>query len=236
MARNFSALATEVSKLINDSQDCDEAYNFTRWSKSELIHYAADAVTMLFTLLPQKFTDLSSVPLRAGIVQKLPAHCTKVTKVLGIEDSCGALSSIAPNGDDRLGSLFTNSCASSVASNFKYGLSGFSLEETSDNLFYVQPPVPSEALPLNVSVICSVAPDIEEMDGDFVAAPWMHNMLIEWMQYRAYGSEDESVNSNQVAKSHLEHFYAQVSNFRKAEESLMEVDTSRTLTNQQGSR
>lgn len=225
--RNLASIAEEVAKLVNDFNHCDSEYNFTRWTKQELIHYAEDAIVTLFTLLPSKFTEVVDVPLQAGTVQKLPADCVKITKVLGITDGCGALSSIASNGDDRLGSLFSQTCSESVSPS-EYEITGYSIEETSDNIFYVSPPVPKRALPLNVAVICSSMPS--DMDKDFVPETWMHNMIVEWVQYRAYSSEDESTSSDDNAKMHLEHFYAMIANFRKAEETLTS-SSKRQVTN-----
>lgn len=216
----LSDIAVEVSKLINDYDDCNPEYNYTRWSKQELIHYAQDAIIMIFMLNPKKFTKPSTIPLVEGAVQTLPEGCVLMTKLLGILDESGAISSVAPNGDDRLGTLFTNVCAKSVtSSDYKYELETYSIEETSDNIFIVEPPVPASALPLDASVICASAP--VNVDRDYIVPPWMHNLIIEWMQYRAYSSEDESTYSSDNAKTHLEHFYSIIGNFKQAEQMMM---------------
>lgn len=225
----LSDLAVEVSKLINDSDDCNSEYNFTRWSKQELIHYAQDAINMIFMLYPKKFTKTTKVPLVAGIVQTLPEDCVLMTKLLGITDASGAISSIVSNGDDRLAALFTNGCSQPITSgSYKYKIESYSYEETSDNIFYVKPPVPASALPLEVTVICSSAPD--SADKDYVPESWMHNLIIEWMQYRAYSTEDESQSSDANAKMHLEHFYSIIGNYKTAEK-MLKADMQRGAAN-----
>ena len=213
----LSELALEVSRLINDSDDCNSEYNFTRWSRNELIHYAKDAITMIAMLYPKKFSKPSTVPLVKGTVQTLPDGCVLMTKLLGIADESGAISSVTPSGDDRLGALFTNECSKSVSS--IYNIESYSIEETSDTIFYVKPPVPASALPLDVTVICSSPP--VNIGNDYEVPAWMHNLIIEWMQYRAYSSEDESTYSSETAKMHLEHFYSIIANYKQAEIMMM---------------
>lgn len=218
--KTLADIAVEASKLLNDSQECNDEYNFTRWSKSDLVHYAQDAITMIAMLYPKKFTTSVNVTLTKGVVQKLPTGCTKLTKILGVVDSTGAISSIATSGDDRLGTLFQKMCAESITSS-NYQISSYSFEETSDNIFYVQPPVPSGD-PIVVSVICSQVPDLDDTGSSYTPEGWMHNMIIEWILYRAYSSEDESNTSDANAKSHLEHFYTILGNYYNAQEKLTE--------------
>lgn len=212
--KNLDQIAVEVSKLINDYSTANPEYNFTRWCKSDLIHYAEDAIMMLSMLMPKKFTKVMDIPLSAGNVQIVPDDCTKITKILGVKDKFGVLSSITSSGDDRLSALFTNVCAAAVDSSV-YKMTGYSSEETSDKVYFVQPPVLASQLPVSVTVICTAAPS--DIDKDYTPASWMHNAIVEWMQYRAYSSEDESTSSPQVAATHLEHFYAIIANFKQAE-------------------
>lgn len=214
----FCKLAEEASKLLNDSYNCDPQYNFTRWSKDELIHYAKDAISMIVSLHPKKFTNCVEIELQEGSVQKLPENCTLLTKVIGSPNSIAAPSSIAVNTDDRLANLFNDSCSQAVISVNDYEIESYSIEETSDNIFYVKPPVPKTLEPFKINVLCVEYPDTS--DSDYCPETWMHNAIIEFMQYRAYSSEDESVTSASNANLHLEHFYSIIRNHVTAENRL----------------
>lgn len=213
----FEDIAIEASKLLNDSYDCDPEYDFTRWSKNDLAHYARDAVSMIFMLNPKKFTECKTITLEAGRVQKLPTGCTKLTKVLNVNNNSRVNSSIAPAVNERLGELFQSGCSESLNPN-DYEVTGYTLEETSDNIFYVDPPVPQDGVEINV--ICACHPDLDSKDYEL--EDWMHNAVIEWVLYRAYSSEDESGQAANQAGLHLQHFYTIMQNFVNAQNSLLE--------------
>lgn len=211
-------IAKEVSVLLNDIDDHDDAYDHTRWSLCDLEHYAEDAIIMLWTLNPQKFTTCKTIKLEKGRVQKLPQDCVKLTKVLGVNGDEAALSSIAATSDDRLDELFNDECVGRSSSS--YSITNWSMEESSDNIFYVSPPVPFGE-EVEIDVICSEVPDTS---GDYCPERWMHNMIIEWMLYRAYSTEEESQYSQQNAQFHLQHFYSMVNNYIDAESNLMNLE------------
>jgi hypothetical protein len=197
-------LAKEASKLLNDSQHCDGEYDFTRWSQAELAAYGNMGMAMLFSLVPKKFTKLVEVTLKPGAIQELPAGCSKVVKVLNT-NGAAASSSIANGTNDRIANLFKDSCLGAVDSFAEYVVKNYSLEETSDNIFYVSPPVPMTEAPVKVNVICHSMPDNDPRKTEI--APWAWNAIIEWMLYRAYQSEDESQNSLNQMETHLKNFY-----------------------------
>ncbi len=222
MSAYFNNIAEEASRLLNDSYDCDPEYNFTRWKRSELAHYAQDAVNMIFMLIPNKFTTCKTIPLTKGRVQKLPDSCVKLTKVIGVDGgNSRASSSIASTAEERLGELFPSGCSESLTPN-EYEVKEYSIEETSDNIFYVNPPSPEDGIEINV--ICACPPDTS--DKDYQGESWMHNPIIEWVLYRAYSSEDESAQQANMAKFHLDHFYTILKNYHQAERMLTNMETS----------
>lgn len=224
----FLKIANEASKLLNDSYDCDQEYNFTRWSENELIHYAQDAVNMIYLLYPKKFTEVVTVTLQKGKIQQLPDKCSKITKVLGVDQNGRASSSIASAVNGRLGELFPSGCLESSDPN-SYEIESYDLEDTSDKVFYVYPPVPADGIEANI--ICIVAPDVNDLR--YEPAVWMHNPIIEWVLYRAYSSEDESAQSANQSEYHLKHFYSILENYMKSSEYLMETSMSqRVRTNE----
>ena len=197
-------LAKEASKLLNDSQHCDGEYDFTRWSQAELASYGNMGMAMLFSLVPKKFTKLVEVTLKPGAIQELPSGCSKVVKVLNA-NGAAASSSIANGTNDRIANLFKDSCLGAVDSFAEYVVKNYSLEETSDNIFYVSPPVPMTETPVKVNVICHSMPENDLRKTEIPA--WAWNAIIEWMLYRAYQSEDESQNSLNQMETHLKNFY-----------------------------
>lgn len=211
----FEDIAIEASKLLNDSYDCNPEYNFTRWTQSDLAHYAKDAVNMMFMLYPQKFTDCKVVTLSKGRVQKLPDNCVKLIKVLGVKDDSRVNSSITSATNERLGELFQSGCSESLNPS-DYEVKGYSLEPASDNIFYIDPPAPVAGIEVNV--ICACAPDTNDIN--YAPESWMHNPLIEWVLYRAYSSEDESAQAANMASMHLQHFYTILENYVSVSQGL----------------
>lgn len=296
MSTCLENLAEEASRLLNDSHDCNDEYNFTRWSKAELVKYAKDAVTNIFMLYPSKFTISERFKLQPGSIQTLPENCTLMTKLIGYKrvdalssvnatsSSSGVTdfkddldrntksdvtSSIASNVDERLGDLFKDKCSGSFVDkkdslenkvntvteedfesdidrkteienenkfNEKafaetpsvikepttandYQIESYSIEETSDNIFYLKPPVPANIGTVYVNIICSKHPNVDS--SRYCPERWMNNAILEWILYRAYISEDESVNSPRNAAIHLEHFYTIIQNYIAAQDKLL---------------
>lgn len=211
----YEDIAIEVSKLLNDSEHCDSQYNFTRWSKSELIHYAKDAVGVIAASVPKKFVSIETVKLQPGSVQELPKDCSKVIKILNLADDIGA--SPVSSANEHLSALFPKTC--SGVSSDSYSIDSVSLEPSSDRIFYVNPPVPVSSKDTEVKVLCSKIPE-ELNDDDYEIEHWMHSMIIEWVLYRGYSSEDESSTSDQNATTHLQHFYTLIANYKASLESL----------------
>jgi hypothetical protein len=211
-------IAKDVSKLLNDSQHCDGEYDFTRWSQHELATYGKMGMAMLFSLVPKKFTNLVQIELKPGSVQNLPEGCTKIVKLLNM-NGIDATSSIAKHTDDRITSLFSNNCGAVSYFNGLYEVKSYSLEETSDNVFYVTPPVPHSEDKLVVNAICYQMKDINLKETNI--EPWAWNAIIEWMLYRAYQSEDESSNSLTQMETHLKNFYTMVELLNRTEKTLL---------------
>lgn len=211
-------IAKDASKLLNDSQHCDSEYDFTRWSQSELARYGQMAMAMLFSLVPKKFTKVIELELEAGSIQTLPDGCTKLIKVLNTNGT-NASSSIAHGASDRISNLFSDGCSGAVNSfSGAYSVKNFSLEESSDNVFYVRPPVPNSQTPIVVNVICHHMNTYDPKTTDIPV--WAWNPVIEWMLYRAYQSEDESQNSLNQMETHLKNFYAMVQMLNTVDEFL----------------
>lgn len=211
--KTFENIALEVSKLLLDASDCDPSYNFTRWSKNDLIHYAQDAIVMLSTLKPDWFSELKVVELEPGRVQEIKEGCDKIIKIIGVHGSVDADSPIASTVNDRLSGIFPSSCSESVSAQ-DYEIDSYTIEPKAKNIFYVSPPVPADG-PVLVDIICSGVP---EFTDDYVIPNWMHNLVIEWMMYRAYISEEESSGAEGAAQIHLSHFYSMIGNIRQADD------------------
>ena len=208
----FDHIAKEVSKLLLDSSDCDDAYNFTRWSKNDLIHYAQDAIRMLVILKPDWFSELKVVDLEPGRVQEIKDGCEKIIKIIGVHGSVDADSPIASTVNDRLSGIFPSNCSESVTSK-DYELQSYTIEPKAKNIFYVSPPVPADG-EVSLDVICSGTPD---MTNDYVIPNWAHNLVIEWVMYRAYISEEESSGAEGASQLHLSHFYGMLQRLERAD-------------------
>lgn len=222
MVKTLYDLAGEASLLLNDSDHCDGEYDFTRWSQRELANYGLNAIVLAFTMYPEKFSKLVTMPLVKGRVQQLPESCTKIVKVVGMDDDAGAAPSTATSTDSRLSDVFAAQVAcSGSADSFgkgRYQVKNFSLEASSDNIFYVDPPVPSSEKPYEIKIICS-APLDPDLKKTHIPA-WLWNPILEFMLYRAYGSEDESQNSTTQMQLHLRNFYSMIQMYKDSETTI----------------
>lgn len=222
MGKSLFDLAKEASRLLNDSEHCDGEYDFTRWSQLELANYGASAIVLAHTIYPEKFTKVVQMELVKGRIQTLPEGCSKVVKVLGtVDDLTGTVPSTATSADDRLLSVFPKrDCSGSVGFNTKggYVVKNFSLEESSDTIFYVDPPVPFSEKPYEINIICSapLEPDLKKTP----IAAWLWNPIIEFMLYRAYQSEDESQNSTTQMQIHFKNFFSMVQLYKDTEQGI----------------
>lgn len=219
-SKQFQDIAREASKLLNDSYDCDPQYDFTRWSQTELVHYAKDGLRMIASLYPKKFTTTKTITLKKGKVQVLEDGC-RIMKVLGAKGG-EATSSIANAVSERLAELFPGGCSESLTQDADdYEVESFSIEETSESVFYVYPPAPRAGIEIDVIVFCY--PDVD--NKDFVVPVWAHNAIIEWVLYRAYSSEDESAQNVSNASTHLQHFYSMLQNIIQSSELHINVSS-----------
>ena len=232
MGKTLFDLAKEASRLLNDSEHCDGEYDFTRWSQLELANYGSNAIVLAHTIYPEKFTKVVEMELVKGRVQTLPEGCSKIVKVLGtIDDMTGTVPSTATSSDDRLLNIFpTRECSGPVVSKTsgRYVVKNFSLEETSDNIFYVDPPVPSSEKPYEIQVICSAPldPDLKKTQ----ISAWLWNPIIEFMLYRAYQSEDESQNSSNQMQLHFRNFFSMIQLYKETETGMITGQVPRQVT------
>lgn len=113
-----------------------------------------------------------------------------------------------------------------------YQIESYSIEETSDNIFYLNPPVPANIGTVYVDIICSKHPNVDS--SNYCPEIWMNNAIIEWVLYRAYISEDESTNSPANASKHLEHFYMIIKNYIEAQERLLRTKSNMATRENRG--
>lgn len=113
-----------------------------------------------------------------------------------------------------------------------YQIEHYSIEETSDNIFYLFPPVPANIGNVYVDIICSKHPNVDS--SRYCPEVWMNNAIVEWILYRAYTSEDESSNSSANASKHLEHFYLIIRNYIEAQDRLLQTKSNMATRENRG--
>lgn len=218
----YEELVIEASKTLKDYDGCD-GQNFVRWGKEDLLHYAKDALSNLYTLYPKKFTTVQEIELAPGKIQKLPDGLTLLSKVLGAHTNGDAIASIASPTHTRLADVFSHECGktnqySTAAKD--YTLNGYELETSADNIFYVSPPVPKTEDPVMVTVLCSKVPSTDFSFTDIVPS-WAHSLLLEWMLYRAFIVDSESQTDVANAELHHKNFFSLLSGILQSEAMLL---------------
>lgn len=213
--KNLDDIAREVAKLLLDADDCNPDYDFTRWSRNDLKHYAVDGIIMIASLMPDRFSEWKTIALRPGRIQYIPEECETLLKIIGVHGSVDADSPIASTANERLSGIFPSRCSTPLNAR-DYKLQDYTIETKSKRLFYVSPPVPADGEVL-LDVICASIPTVDE---DYKVPSWAHNLLVEWMLYRAHLAQEETEGAETTAANHLGYFYSMLNNMTRADEKI----------------
>jgi hypothetical protein len=194
-----SDVVEEVSRQLNDQG----LIPYTRWNKGELVVYLNDALIMVGNYRPDAFTSTTDIALVPGAQQTLPTGFSFLKSIdsNATNSNCPG-SPVTEANLDILRAFFKKPCMP-TGGPADYRVTSFAYDQKNPLIFYVSPPVPTDAAGLEVTAtLVGAAPTYATIDitlGTAIAIdPKYKNALTEWMLYRAYQVDTESVSSRQT--------------------------------------
>lgn len=209
MACAGGSLIDLAARQLNDAEPGHENI---RWTRTDLLAYLNEALCMLSIVRPNLFLGTQEIELTQGTVQTLPAGVKALYSIEGTIQKDGSLSTKRPSKADLyLSRWFNDACASArtLQGGTGYVVASYSVDANDKQTFKVEPPVPAAPPPVKVLARVLKAPGGLTKDGDPLGVDCCYgSALIEWMLYRAYGVDDESVSSPVRSREHLATFFA----------------------------
>lgn len=207
VGQTVSSLIQRVSTLLGDQ--CDD-HHYQRWTQGNLIDILNDARCALVSMRPDAFTQTVDLYLKPGSEQTLDEKYQQLVEILS--SGTGADEVSVGKGDNYFTkALRGKKClASDCPSDDAYVMSYAAVNEKNPRTFSASPPVPVGQKPMVRAVVvvtpAPYCPGDESKDLDlecqFVPA------LMEYMLYRAYGMEIDSMASEAASERHLKAFLA----------------------------
>jgi hypothetical protein len=179
-----------------------------RWTEAELADYLTGGIAQLAALKPTLFTLFNAIQLGPGTVQSVPGEFTELIDVLYNLNPDGT------QGERIVLASFTAARAMgrfSCVDNSPYQVRSVTIHPDNDTYFYVDPPVPELGPFPAVWALVRLGPTIIRSATDAVTMAnttpeTYREPLKDWMLYRAFAKDTESVNSNELSQAHYKAF------------------------------
>lgn len=189
-------LIDEVSLQLNDTDKIT-------WTEAMLIDYINSGQKIIATFRPDAAQTTVSIQLVTGSRQAMPTAARRlleITRNMGNDGNTPG--NVIRAADHESLRLFD---ASWHANTSVAEIKNYSYNEKTPDIFYVDPPSDGTGyIEMSYSVVPTVitqTTDILDI-GDIYKEP-----LIQWMMFRAYSVEVDSVSSRNRARAHEESFY-----------------------------
>ncbi len=226
-------LVQEAARLLNDAEP---GFEHIRWTAADLLAYLNDALCVLFLARPDDFIETAEITLSQGSRQTLPDGVKLIYRIDGTLDANGAMIGEQPSKtNDRVARWFAaRRCSAGVVAGASgsgvYFVSDYTIDGRDASTFIVNPPVPPGENPVILArVVRSPAPmksGADDLPVDCCLAP----ALLEWMLYRAYSVDDESVSSPTRAHEHVAMFFQLLRIDEEAQRDLLSNRSSLSST------
>lgn len=206
-----------VSTQLTDQQRFRE---YSHWSRQLLLDYMNQGLKAIAAYRPEAYSTTGNVDLVPGTVQKLPPGST-FTGVIGVVtlDPTGkpiTTPTAATMSDSALLKAFRtyDSCPIKYKTDANgaliYEPKNVAVDENDPSIFYVTPPVPP-------GYSAQLAVTYEASPQDYTLADWnapvnitakYYNVLLDYMQGRAYQKDTESQVSHTQGKAFMQAAYS----------------------------
>lgn len=193
----------EVSRQLNDNKLGRE---YQRWTRADLLVYLNDALTEVGAYRPDAFSDTLELPLVEGSMQVTEGQMLAVNSFNGVPVTEGDLDLIKAWGNQ--GNI--NACMRVDSAGVPiYKVSSYALSSTDSHIFYVDPPVPTGVSATINATVSKPSPRYTLLDlgEDLDILPKYINNIKDYMLFRAYNIDSESVESGTRATQYYSWFY-----------------------------
>jgi hypothetical protein len=197
------AAATELN-------DLEPGAEYVRFPQDELIGYLNEALAQLAIAKPTLFRTLTTLTLGAGAQQLLPDSIESVEDIIFNVNPDGSLGAPVLPGAFNLERTY----GKGVCITEPYSVRSFASLPSSDQFFFVDPPVPPGTT-VRVQALVTLAPQVVTTPETPIDLPnasplTYRNHLKDWMLYRAFSKDTESQTSATNAQQHFKSFYQAV--------------------------
>lgn len=204
-------LVARAASVLNDAA-------YERWTQVVLLDYATEALRTAYALRPDGFIERRVIQLVPGTAQKAPQE---VAQVLTIDMNVVRL----PNGDYveqqavvsqdpvslRLAATVTFPAGCFNTPNTacsEYSVRAAQVSSGDARAFFVFPAVPFGCNPEVTATVIAV-PTLAPLESEtcLQVKSEAEAAIVEWVLYRAFGTDTESAFSAEAAQRHLRNFY-----------------------------
>lgn len=184
----------EVSKQLNDTA-------FVTWTEASLREYITSAEQAIVNLRPDAFSTVTTMQMAVGAKQTIPTNALRLLDVKRNMGTDGNTPGRPVNAvEEEAVDLFelTEEAASVAIKDFSY-------DERVGDVFYVYPP--SDGTGWLEIAISQIPPNITFNQQTLSVSDIYRNAVVQYVMFRAYSIEIDSVSSRQRASEHLANFY-----------------------------
>lgn len=206
---NASELLRAAATELNDLEPGSE---YTRFPEAELCGYLTEALAQLAVLKPTLFRTVTTLTLGQGAQQMLPENIESIEDVIFNVNPDGSLGAPILPGAFNLERTY----GKGVCPTEPYSVRSFASLPSSDQFYFVDPPVPS-GMTVRVQALVTLAPQVVTTPDTPIDLPnasplTYRNHLKDWMLYRCFSKDTESQTSAANAQQHFKAFYQAVGN------------------------
>lgn len=191
--------------VAQDLNDAEPGYEFSRWTKGQLLRYLNEAIALIALFKSDYFAAVKVIKLVPGEQQRA-CCCAQVTQIIGQSDEFGNLigGALPQKAPAALFRWTKKGCPQ--AGDFK--LNGYWMDPSDSRAFFVSPAVPPEQ-DIYLKINCIEEPPVYT-EGQFTAEFTLNKAnaaAAQWVLFRAMMIDDESATTMQAAAAHLNLFF-----------------------------
>lgn len=201
MALPAKRLIEEASKILNDFE---EGFEFTRWSKADLLDDTSKAIAALHFFKPDLFVKRVALTLTEGSAQTLPPEYAQLRDITYNVASGGKQGSpISKSNFETVRLINRDICYDPLT---PYKTKTFRIDPQAPRTFYVNPPAPAYPKAQVIASVVEAPQAVLNENDDIVfpagdAAQWQ-NILLDFILYRAFNRDIESAASRTKSRDH----------------------------------
>jgi hypothetical protein len=191
-----SEIIAEASKQLND-------INKVTWTNESYFEYISSAQEMIVSIRPDAYSVVTTMQMAVGSRQSIPSEALRLLDIFRNMGSDGntpgrAVLPVERNALDLFAFNWNADTQESEVKNYMY-------DEKVPNVFYVDPP--SDGTGHLEVAISRVPPKVSQVTDVLSLKDIYRNHVIQWVMYRAYSIEVDSVSSQRRAAVHEQSFY-----------------------------